>query len=212
MYYFNEILKKNQNNELALTRKADSFLMNNNIQEAEDLYEKVLKINQNNEDALFGLGFCKHNLNNIDEALDYYNKVLNINEKNPNALYNKAIILSNKGDKTVANELFEKAKNINDFPPILYLFGLNNLKNKKYDSANEMFDSCIEKNLKTPEVCLSKGQALFGNNEYDQALQYIEEAINSKSNYYNALNSKANVLDKIGKKNEALELYKSVAE
>ena len=75
-----------------------------------------------------------------------------------------------------------------------------------------MFDSCIEKNLKTPDVYLSKGQVLYGNNEYGQALQYIEEAINSKSNYYNALNSKANVLDKIGKKNEALELYKSVAE
>ena len=68
-------------------------------------------------------------MNNIDEALEYYNKVLNINEKNPNELYNKAIILSNKGDKTSVNELFEKAKNINDFPPILYLFWLNNLKN-----------------------------------------------------------------------------------
>ena len=212
MSYFNQVLKTDPYNELALTRKADSLLINSNIQEAINLYESILKLNKNNEDALFGLGFCNQNLNNIDKALDYYNKILNINEENPNALYNKAIILLNKGYKMAANELFIKVKNINDFPHILFLLGLNKLKDKKFDSANKNFDSCIEKNLKTPEVYLSKGQALYGNGDYVQALQYIDAVINSKSNYYNAWNSKANILDKIGKKKEALQWYKAAAE
>ena len=149
-------------------------------------------------------------MNNIDEALDYYNRALKINEENINALYNKAIILSNKGDKKGANELFKKAKNLDDSPQILYAFGLNNLKDKKYNSANEMFDSCIEKNLKTPEVYLSKAQALYGNGDYEQALQYIDAAIQLNPEYYNAWNSKANTLDKLGRKTESLQWYERI--
>ena len=177
-----------------------------------DLYENALKINENNEEALLGIGLCKYKTNDVDEAINYYDKVLNINEENSNALYNKAVALLNKGDKKAANDLFKKAKNFDKSPYILYAIGLNNLRDKKYDSALEMFDICIENNYKTPEIYHAKGQALYGNAEYEQAIQYIDAAINAKSEYYNAWNSRANTLDKMGNKNEALGWYKAAAE
>ena len=209
--YFNEISKTDPNNELAMTKKGDTYFNYNNIQEAKNLYEQALKINENNEDALIGMGLCEYKANNIDEAINYYDKALNINPENSNALYNKGVALLSKGDKKGSNELFKKAKNTDNSPYILYAIGLNNLRDKKYDSALEMFDECIEKNFKTPEIFHAKGQALCGNGKYEEALQYIDAAINAKGEYYNAWNSRANTLDKMGNKNEALGWYKAAA-
>ena len=93
----------------------------------------------------------------------------------------------------------------------MYAYGLQNLKDKKYDKAIEMFDTCIKKGMKTPEIYNSKGQALYGNGDYDQAIQYNDAAINAKANYYNAWNTRANILDKLGKKAEALGWFKAAA-
>ena len=205
--YFDEILKNDPNNEFALVRKGDALLMKNNIQEAMNLYETVLKINENNEDALLGMGLCKHKMNNIDEAVEFYDKVLKIDDENSNAMYNKAVALSKKGEKKILNDLFKKLKKYDDSPYILYAYGLNNLKDKNYDLANENLDSCIQNNLKTPEVLHAKGQALYGNGEYEEALQYVTDAIKVKDNYYNAWNTMANIYDKMGNKDKALEWY-----
>ena len=210
--YFNEILKADPNNDSALAKKGDILFMNNNIQEAMNLYQKALDNNENNEDALLGMGLCKHKMNELDEAINYYDKVLKVNDENANAMYNKAVALIAKGEKRGVNDLLKKAKKLDDSSYILYACGLNNLKDKKYDSANEMFDSCIQKDLKTPEVYLSKGQALYGNGEYEEALKYIDQAIQAKGEYYNAWNTRANTLDKLGKKDEALSWYKAAGD
>ena len=209
--YFDEVLKAEPNNELALVKKADAYLTTENVQEAMNLYDNVLKLNEKNVDALLGMGICKSKSKNYDEAIDYYNKVLELNEENPNALYNKAVALSKKGDKKGVNELLKKAKKLDDSAYILYACGLENLKDKKYDTAIEMFDSCIQKDMKTPEIFNSKAQALYGNANYEQAFQYNDAAINSKANYYNAWNTRANILDKLGKKADALGWYKAAA-
>ena len=212
LVYFDSILKDEPNNELALIRKADTLYMKGNTPEAMDLYQKALSVNGNNEDALLGMGLCKHRNNELDEAINYYDKALSNDEENSNAMYNKAVALVAKGETKSVGELLKKAKNLDNAPYILYANGLNYLKEKKYDLANQMFDTCMEQNLKTPEVLLSKGQALYGNADYDEALKYVDEAIKAKDDYFNAWNTRANILDKLGKKDEALNWYKGAAD
>ena len=206
------ILKDNPNNEFALNKKADISFCNDKIPEALELYEKVLNINENNEDALLGKGICKHKMGDLDEAINNYNKVLNINEENSNALYNKAVAFINKGDKKSVTDLLQKAKNIDDSTYILYAYGLSNLRDGKYDTANELFDLCIQKGINTPEIYHAKGQALYGKGQYEEAYQCVNSAVNSKSNFYCAWNTMANCLDKLGKKDFALQWYKYAAE
>jgi len=209
--YIDVLLKADPNNEDAFNKKADISYINNNIPEALELYEKVLNMNENNEDALLGKGICKHKMGDLDEAIKNYDKVIDINETNSNALYNKAVALLKKGDqKSVAN-LLKRAKKFDDATYILYAYGLNCLREKKYDTADEMFDLCIQKGEKTPEIFHAKGQALYGKGEYEQALQYISAASNAKPNYYVAWNSMANCLDKLGRKEEALSWYQYAA-
>ena len=95
-------------------------------------------------------------------------------------MYNKAVALSKKGEKKILHDLFKKLKKYDDSPYILYAYGLNNLKDKNYDLANENFDSCIQNNLKTPEVLHAKGQALYGNGEYLP----LDEPISKSSKIY----------------------------
>jgi tetratricopeptide (TPR) repeat protein len=212
MVYFDEMLKSEPNNELALTRKGDTFYLSSKVPEALTFYQKALSVNPNNEDALLGMGLCKHSTKELDEAINYYDKALNVDADNTNAMYNKAVALLAKGESKHVGELLKKAKNIDDSPYILYACGLNYLREKKYDLANEMFDACIAKNLRAPEVFLSKAQALYGNANYEEALRYVDEVIKSKDNYFNAWNTRANILDKLGKKDEALNWYKAAAD
>lgn len=157
------------------------------------------------------MGLCKYKKKEFDEAIKYYDQVLNIKENHSNALYNKTLALLDKGETQQITELLLEAKN--KVPMIFYACGLYYLKERKYDLAIEYFDACFEKNLRTPEILLSKAQALYEKENYEEANKIIDEAINAKSNikYLNAYNTKGNILDKLGKKVEALANYKVAA-
>ena len=213
---FDKILnnEKEKNNELALLRKGDALFMKNNFKEALELYENVLKLNENNEEALIGAGICERKLFKLDEAINYYDWVLKINNNNENVLYNKAIALSLKGNNQDSNDLLTKAKSIKDSEDILYAFELNNLNDKNYSKVNEEFDSYIKENkqITNPGLYNIKAQSLLHEEKYDEALKYIEQALELNPNYTYAINTKANILDKTGKKDEALLLYQKAAE
>ena len=203
-----------KNNEIALLRKGDALYMNQNFEEALELYEKVLRLNENNEEALIGAGICKRKLNKIDEAINYYDKALEINEKNVNTLYNKAIALSFKGNYNESNDLLHKAKEIKDSEDILYSYELNNLNEKNYSKVNETIDNYINNNQKitNPGIYNIKAQALYEEKKYEEALKYIEKALELNPNYQYAFNTKANILDKLDKKGDALIFYQKAAE
>ena len=213
---FDKILnnEKEKNNELALLRKGDALFMKNSFKEALELYENVLKLNENNEEALIGAGICERKLFKLDEAINYYDRVLKINNNNENVLYNKAIALSLKGNNQDSNDLLTKAKSIKDSEDILYAFELNNLNDKNYSKVNEEFDSYIKENkqITNPGLYNIKAQSLLHEEKYDEALKYIEQALELNPNYTYAINTKANILDKTGKKDEALLLYQKAAE
>ena len=213
---FDKILnnEKEKNNELALLRKGDALFMKNNFKEALELYENVLKLNENNEEALIGAGICERKLFKLDEAINYYDRVLKINNNNENVLYNKAIALSLKGNNQDSNDLLTKAKSIKDSEDILYAFELNNLNDKNYSKVNEEFDPYIKENkqITNPGLYNIKAQSLLHEEKYDEALKYIEQALELNPNYTYAINTKANILDKTGKKDEALLLYQKAAE
>ena len=213
---FDKILnnEKEKNNELALLRKGDALFMKNSFKEALELYENVLKLNENNEEALIGAGICERKLFKLDEAINYYDRVLKINNNNENVLYNKAIALSLKGNNQDSNDLLTKAKSIKDSEDILYAFELNNLNDKNYSKVNEEFDNYIKENkqITNPGLYNIKAQSLLHEEKYDEALKYIEQALELNPNYTYAINTKANILDKTGKKDEALLLYQKAVE
>ena len=68
------------------------------------------------------------------------------------------------------------------------------------------------KQITNPGIYNIKAQALYEDEKYEEALKYIEKSLELNPNYNYAMNTKANILDKIGKKVEALDWYKKAAE
>ena len=68
------------------------------------------------------------------------------------------------------------------------------------------------KQITNPGIYNIKAQSLYAEENYDEALKYIEKALELKPDYFYAINTKANILDKKGQKDEALLLYQKAAE
>ena len=179
-----------------------------------ELYEKVILINDKNEEAFVNIGICKRKLFEINEAINYYDKALKINNNNENTILNKAIALSYKGDNEEANNLLEREKELNNSENLLYTYALLNLNNKNYSKVNELFDNYINsiREITNAGIYNIKAQALYEEEKYEEALKYIEKALDLNPNYNYALNTKANILDKLGKKEESLVWYQKAAE
>ena len=213
---FDKILKleNEKYNELALLRKGDALFMKQKFKEALELYEKVILINDKNEEAFVNIGICKRKLFEINEAINYYDKALKINNNNENTILNKAIALSYKGDNEEANNLLEREKELNNSENLLYTYALLNLNNKNYSKVNELFDNYINsiREITNAGIYNIKAQALYEEEKYEEALKYIEKALDLNPNYNYALNTKANILDKLGKKEESLIWYQKAAE
>ena len=186
--------------------------MKEKFEEALELYEKVIIINELNEEALINIGICKRKLFKIDEAINFYDKALKINNNNESTLFNKAIALNFKGINEEANNLLERAKELNDSEDILYLSILIYLNDKNYSKVNELLDNYNNKQITNPGIYNIKAQVLYDEEKFEEALKYIERALELNPNYNHALNTKANILDKLGKKEEAIIWYKKAAE
>ena len=96
----------------------------------------------------------------------------------------------------------------------MYLYEYNYLTDKNYSKVNELLDAYINNNIKitNPGIYNLKAQALYEEQKYDEALNFIEKSLELNPDYCYALNTKANILDKMGKKEEALVLYQKASE
>ncbi|MGD1005344.1 MAG: tetratricopeptide repeat protein [Methanoregulaceae archaeon] len=167
--------------------------------EAVESYKKALNLNSDNPDIWIKLGTLFESRNNHKEAIETYNKALELHSNNPKILYCKGCSLNSiLYEREKERKLVKLSDNISD--EINFLIEILNTYKKVVEQDPNNSDAlyCIG-------VLYTKLQ------KYIEALHYFDEALKfySKENekptqiWY----SKAEVLEKIGKSNEAVELY-----
>ena len=82
---------------------------NNNLQEAQNYYQRVLKIDPNYVAAHYNIGLIFESSNEYQKAKNCYEKVIEINPNNLGALNNLGLSLKNLGDYKKAQDCYEKA-------------------------------------------------------------------------------------------------------
>ena len=82
---------------------------NNNLQEAQNYYQKVLEIDPEHESANNNLGILFQSVGDFHKAKDCFEKAIKINPNYADAHYNLGIILHNAGDIQKAKSHYEKA-------------------------------------------------------------------------------------------------------
>ena len=121
--------------------------LENNIDIAQNLYEKVLKIYPNHSRALNNLGILSYNLNNNDQAIEYFQKAIDVNPLEADAYNNLGTIFKNLNKTEKAIECFKKAVEINPKQADAY----NNLgilfkELREYKKALKFIENSIEIN------------------------------------------------------------------
>jgi len=159
---------------------------NNNLQDAQNYYQKVLKIDPNHLGAHNNLGVIFKILGENQKAKNCYEKAIEINPNHADAHNNLGLLFQKLGDYQKSKSCYEKVlkidpNNINSINAISTLLGSCRFDYKSKDdktSFKKLIISLLNKsNIETSFIFKNAKSILFSDDEQNQ----LEEAINSDS-------------------------------
>ncbi|NYT19796.1 MAG: tetratricopeptide repeat protein [Methanosarcinales archaeon] len=159
----------------------------------------------------------------------------NVDKRAMDIRFNKCFILFKLQRYEDALDIIDEALNKNpEDPKIIFSRGFVLFSISRYEEALEMLERAIEMQPELPDAWYCKANALYQIEHFEDALEAYEKAIeyagimNFEFPRYSFLNinpdptlktnaagvwySKANTLDKLGRKEEAIEAYRSALE
>ena len=206
------------NNEKELTVKEAFDLaiqnhQNNNLQDAQNYYQKVLKIDPNHSQALNNIGVIFTGLGENQKAKECFEKAIEINPNYANAYNNLGNIFQDLGELQKAKDCYEKAIEINPN----YSSALNNLgiifkelgENLK---AKDCYEKAIEINPNYSSAHNNLGVIFKKLGERQKAKNCYEKAIKIDPNYVNAHNNLGNIFKELGENQKAIDCFEKVIE
>ena len=163
---------------------------NNNLQDAQNYYQKVLKINPNHSQALNNIAVFFTNSKDYQKAKSCYEKAVEINPNYADAHYNLGNIFKKLGDLQKALSCYEKVIKINPN----YTVAHNNLGIIYSDlEENQKALSCYEKAIKInpnyADAHHNLGNIFQKLEENQKALSCYEKVIKINPNYTAAHNN-----------------------
>jgi tetratricopeptide (TPR) repeat protein len=201
------------NNEKELTVKEAFDLaiqnhQNNNLQDAQNYYQKVLKIDSNYTPALNNLGVIYKNLQENQKARDCYEKAIEINPNYANAHLNLGVLFKELGNDQKAKGSFEKAISIDPRDVKAH----NNLGNifkdlGEYQKAKDCYEKAIKIYPNYTDALDNLGVIFQGLGENQKAIECYKKVIKIDPNYVKALNNLGVILQRLGENQEAKECY-----
>ena len=207
--YYDNCIELNRNYYEAYYNKALCEISLNQINNALKDLDEALNIKKDFYQALDAKGYIYYLTNKYQEALKCYNELIVNNYTNDDYHFKKAsILIELKQYEEAIKSLDEVIKlNPNHITAII-------LKGKCYDNLNlnkealEIYEQAILKDKDNELAHQLKGQNLLKNKEYEKALNESDVIINFNQKNIEAFFFKAICLNKINKKEEAIELYK----
>lgn len=177
-------------------------------------FDKSLEVFPDNIASLNNAGVCLTNLEKYVEAIPYYERILEIEPNNLTALNNKGWSLQEIYQLDNAKGCYEKALEIdpnridslNNFG-VLYLEHLC-----YYDKAIEYFDKISQIDPDDVLCYVNKARVFISKQEYAQALQYCNIALEKDPKDIEALNQKSVALFNLKQYEEVVSTGKLILE
>ena len=199
----NENLTLNETFDLAVKNH-----LNNNLQDAQNYYQKVLALDPNHVSTLYNFGSIFEKLREYQKAKDYFEKVIKINPNYADAHYNLGNIFNNLGEYQKAKDCYEKVIELNPN----YVNAHNNLGNifrelGRKQKAKECFEKAIEINPNYVNAHNNLGNIFKGLGEKQKAKECFVKAIEINPNYAIAHNNLGNIFKDLGEYQKAKDCY-----
>ncbi|MGE0200038.1 MAG: tetratricopeptide repeat protein [Candidatus Melainabacteria bacterium] len=188
--------------------------------EAIDQFKKTLRFIPKHVDALYFWSVSLNRMGNYAEALDKSKRAIRLVEQlgdpklvNPEMYLNQGDILANLGRLELATANFRHALNLNPRLAAACLsWGVANGRRGLFAEAYRQLDQALEIQADLPGVARWYGQFLVEEGRFEDALPWLERALQEKPEDADALLNKAMVLIKVGQVSEALMLMNQLNE
>ena len=180
-----ENLTLNETFELAVQNH-----QNNNLQNAQNYYQKVLELNPNHSQTLNNLGVMFQGLGEYQKAKEYYEQAIKINPNYADAHYNIGIIFQELGELEKAKNCYEKAIEINpDYQAAYNNLGVIFMESKEFQKAIDCYEKAIELNPNHVNAHNNLGNIFKELGDLQKAIGCYKKAIEIDPNNINSINS-----------------------
>ncbi|HSF49297.1 MAG TPA: tetratricopeptide repeat protein, partial [Nitrososphaeraceae archaeon] len=238
---YDQVLEKDPQNIIAFYNKGLALSNLGEYEKAIKCYDRVIEIDHENIDALNTKGLAFERLRKFEEAIKCYDRVIEIDHENIEALNSKGYALDRLERYDEAEQYYKKVSEeylneINDMNERAK--ECQNLH--KYDEAIMYYDRVISIDANNSNAWLKKGVLLYNLDKYEEAIdcynrvigldkykeklkkegqkltdkQVIEyyKSIETNPRNIEALNEKGLALEKLGKYDDAIQLFDLIIE
>jgi len=162
--------------------------INNNLKDAQNLYEKILKIEPNHLNTLNNLGELLRKLGNFQEAQNLFEKALRINPNLASAYNNLGLIDKKLNNNKLAESKFKKAIELNPYlANAHYNLGIIFKEKGEYENAKTSYEKVIKISPNHINTFNNLGILYEELGESQKAKESYKEALKIKPNYVDAL-------------------------
>jgi tetratricopeptide (TPR) repeat protein len=206
--YYDRLLERNPEDEVALANKGHAFFHLDRFSEALACIDKALEIDQQDAVAWSVRALILSELGKLDEVLECIDNALKMYPKDAKFWEFKASILYNLGKFDDVLVCINKALEIE---PENYGF----LGNKavtlhtlgRTDDALKCIDKALKINQKDATLWYQKGRIT---KDFNEAIKYFDKALEFNPDHVEALCDKGSNLSNIGKYDEAMKIFDEV--
>ena len=210
IYQYKEIIMNNEK-DLTLKEAFDLAIQNhqsNNLQEAQNYYQKVLKIDSNHLGANYNLGILFKNLKENQKAKSCFEKAIKTNPNYADTHYNLGIVFKNLGEHQKAKDCYEKAIEID--PNHLYAhnnLGVLSLAAGKIKKAKICYEKAIEIDPNYVDAYNNLGNVFDALGENQKAISCYEKTIEIDPNHLDAPSNLGHLFHEMGEYQKAISFY-----
>ena len=198
-----ENLSLNEIFELAVQKH-----QNNNLQDAQNYYQKVLEVDPNHSQTLNNIGVIFKELKENQKAKEYFEKAIELKPDYVDAHNNLGVMFQGLGEYQKAKDCYEKAITIDPN----YADAHNNLGMifkdlGEHQKAKDCYEKAITINPNFADVYNNLGMIFKELKENQKAKEYYKKAIEINPNYAGAHNNLGVIFQKLEEYQKAKECF-----
>lgn len=177
---FKEIINIDPQNPEALYYCGHILVGERKYEESLDFFSKVIEVDPKYADAYFMKGRALYVLGKLDQAIASYNTGLKIRPSDIPAMNELADIFERANKLDQAAELLEKAIKSIKTPNLKFRLGRIYLMTNRQEQAKTLAETMTKEHPQAPEGYNLLGEIYLGEENLDQASQYLEKGIQLK--------------------------------
>ena len=184
---------------------------NNNLQDAQNYYQKVLKIDPNHVSTLYNLGVMFKDLGEYQKAISFYEKVIKIDPNHALAHNNLGVMFKVLGDNQKAISFYEKVIEIDpNFVNAYNNLGIIFQELGKIQKAISFYEKVIKIDPNHVTTLYNLGIIFKDLEKIQKAISFYEKTIKVDPNYANAHNNLGVIFQELGEYHKAKNCYEKV--